>query len=177
MLVIGIDVGLKGGVAVVNTRALLYAEEFKFKKETYFEDCLSKLNPIVSKYSKYKNSICYMENVHAFPRQGVVSTFTSGVLFGLSYAVMRNAFNVKLVNPRTWQSYFGILDSKHYGKCNSAYSKRKKRKKLSIKCVSNLYPAWKDRITKDGVADAVLIATYGIHSEVKNLAKLDMYFK
>ena len=140
MTYIGIDVGKKGGIAVISDKVIVYP---------YSDDCLK----TVCEKVKYKDVFCIVEKVGAMPGQGVTSMFNFGKSFGYILGVLEtNKIPYQLVPPQVWKKEFNLL---------------KKDKAESIKVCKRLYPAVSllptERCTKesDGMAEALLICTYG----------------
>lgn len=97
-------------------------------------------------------TLAVIENVHAFPGQGVVSTFTFGKMYGmlLGWLEMRYAKYV-VVDPRKWKNR--ILDG------------TTKDKEAAISYAKETYPdvdltPGRIRTPHDGIADAVCMAEY-----------------
>jgi hypothetical protein len=89
--------------------------------------------------------ICYIEAVHAMPKQGVTSTFTFGRGYGFVLGVlMSHSFKIVTVTPQRWQKALGITPSE---------SKTKHKNKLKAKA-QELYPNVKPTLK---TADALLI--------------------
>lgn len=140
MTFIGIDVGKKGGIAVISDKVTVYP---------YSDDCLKTV------YEKVKNQdvFCVVEKVGAMHGQGVTSMFNFGKSFGYILGVLEaNKIPYQLVPPQIWKKEFNLL---------------KKDKAESIKVCKRLYPTISllptDRCKKesDGMAEALLICTYG----------------
>ena len=140
MTYIGIDVGKKGGIAVISDEVIVYP---------YSDDCLKTDCEKV----KCQDVFCIVEKVGAMPGQGVTSMFNFGKSFGYILGVLEaNKIPYQLVSPQIWKKEFNLL---------------KKDKAESIKVCKRLYPAVSllptERCTKesDGMAEALLISTYG----------------
>lgn len=140
MIYIGVDVGKKGGIAVISDEVTVYS---------YSDDCLK----TVCEKVKYQDVFCVVEKVGAMHGQGVTSMFNFGKSFGYILGVLE-AYRIpyQLVNPQIWKKEFNLL---------------KKDKAESIKVCKRLYPTISllptDRCTKesDGMAEALLICTFG----------------
>lgn len=141
MTYIGIDVGKKGGIAVISDNNI--------EVYPYSDDCLK----TVCEKVKNQDVFCVVEKVGAMHGQGVTSMFNFGKSFGYILGVLE-AYRIpyQLVNPQIWKKEFNLL---------------KKDKAESIKVCKRLYPTISllptDRCTKesDGMAEALLICTYG----------------
>lgn len=142
MICIGIDPGKNGGIAVITpnkTWARVYSEEVLLLVLGYYQDWSDGV-------------ICYLEHVHAMPKQGVSSTFNFGMNFGFIQGVLK-AYGIpyELVTPQKWKKEFSCTSDKN----------------TSIEVCKRLFPNVNlkatDRCKKDhdGMAEALLIAEYG----------------
>lgn len=146
MIYIGIDPGKNGGIAIIKT--------FGNKIEQVGAKCYSDedLLDILKDAEKYIQKVCYLEYVHAMPKQGVSSTFNFGMNFGFIQGVLR-AYDIpyELVTPQKWKKEFSCTSDKN----------------TSIEVCKRLFPGVNlkatDRCKKDhdGIAEALLIAEYG----------------
>lgn len=146
MIYIGIDPGKNGGIAIVST--------FANKIEKIGVKCYSDedLLDILKDAEKYIQKVCYLEHVHAMPKQGVSSTFNFGMNFGFIQGVLK-AYGIpyELVTPQKWKKEFSCTSDKN----------------TSIEVCKRLFPGVNlkatDRCKKDhdGIAEALLIAEYG----------------
>lgn len=140
MTYIGIDVGKKGGIAVISDKVIVYP---------YSNDGLK----TVCEKVKYQDVFCVVEKVGAMHGQGVTSMFNFGKSFGYILGVLETSkIPYQLVPPQVWKKEFNLL---------------KKDKAESIKVCKRLYPTISllptDRCIKesDGMAEALLICTFG----------------
>ena len=154
MIYIGIDPGKNGGIAVIGYENKLEQNKRKIDVYVYQDDILIKL---VKDFAYFRNvlkeeSICYLEQVHAMPKQGVSSTFNFGMNFGFIQGVLK-AYGIpyELVTPQKWKKEFSCTSDKN----------------TSIEVCKRLFPGVNlkatDRCKKDhdGIAEALLIAEYG----------------
>ena len=141
MIYIGVDPGKNGGIAIIDSDGVI---AFPFSEERL----LIELDGIAQEYE----CICYLEHVHAMPKQGVSSTFNFGMNFGFIQGVLK-AYNIpyELVTPQKWKKEFSCTSDKN----------------TSIEVCKRLFPGVNlkatDRCRKDhdGIAEALLIAEYG----------------
>ena len=141
MIYIGVDPGKNGGIAIIDSDGVI---AFPFSEERL----LIELDGIAQEYE----CICYLEHVHAMPKQGVSSTFNFGMNFGFIQGVLK-AYSIpyELVTPRKWKKEFSCTSDKN----------------TSIEVCKRLFPNVNlkatDRCRKDhdGIAEALLIAEYG----------------
>ena len=154
MIYIGIDPGKNGGIAVIGYDNKQDKNKRKIDVYVYQDDILIKL---VKDLAYFRNvlkeeSICYLEQVHAMPKQGVSSTFNFGMNFGFIQGVLK-AYGIpfELVPPQKWKKEFSVTSDKN----------------TSIEVCKRLFPGVNlkatDRCKKDhdGIAEALLIAEYG----------------
>ena len=143
MTIIGIDPGKSGGVALL------------FPTGPVALKMLETLTDLIEEIESYTHNeeqvTCYIEQVHAMPKQGVSSTFTFGRNFGGIEGVL-TALKIRreYVTPQRWQKALGCLS-----KGDKNVTKRK---------AQELFPELK--ITH-ATADALLIAEYGRRAETR----------
>jgi hypothetical protein len=151
MRIVGIDPGKTGAlVTIYNDRSL---EILPFKKT----DDLTKAVAIIMCEIALAEKI-YLENVHAFPGQGVSATFTFGVNVGrIQGLIISQNQTWESVTPTLWQKTLGLT---------GPYPTKVLRKQAHVKKAKELFPDYKDLITLD-TADAILIAEYGYRKEMQ----------
>ena len=133
---IGIDPGKTGGMCLITGDHI---------KPVKFNDDIHKILQKLTQHTLF----AVIESVHAFPNQGVTSSFTFGYNYG-EWIGMLKALNIPFirVSPTKWMRHFGTL------------SKEKAKRKHEIhKLAKERYPH--TDITLQ-LADAVMIATYAI---------------
>ena len=162
--VIGVDPGLKGGIAFLSEEKLVVhptpviVKSFmkNGKKKTRSEMDLDKVYQIIGEYDGPSMLIdcAYLEHVSAMPGQGVTGMFRFGQNFGQWQGVLAG-FGIRtvLVRPQTWKAAFGLNRSKT----------------TSLELAREFWPDNSDesfRLKKhDGLAEASLIAKYGYQAE------------
>ena len=146
-MVIGIDVGQKGGICCMSYSGIQLVP--------YSDEALNKLVTWCSLQDE--TTIAYVEQVHAMPNQGVTSMFNFGKSFGYILGVL-DACNIetKLVSPQKWKKEFN-LDSDKQKSIDTA-------KKLFPDV--NLFRTNRCKKEHDGMAEALLIAEYGRRKEI-----------
>lgn len=173
-IVIGIDVGLKGGLAYFDVQERQHeghglillkpmpttqVAKSDGKNKTILD--VDRLLFILETPNKrHETATVVMEDVHAFPGQGVVAVGTlleqKGIILGMCKAL---GYQVELVQPKKWQSYFGIV-------CPKDLKGKDKRKKFlkaeSMKRAKVDFIDWLDHFDThgDGLADASLIGSW-----------------
>lgn len=162
MIVVGIDPGLTGGIAVLDchrrVKRLTPMPVAAGLVDSYA--IASTLRSLVG--DPLDPPDVFLELVGAMPRQGVTSTFKFGRVFGAVEGVVGALqYPLHLIRPKVWQKVA------HEGVPASADPKER-----SIAAASRLYPsvdlvrgttATRERATKPhlGLVDALLIAHYG----------------
>lgn len=141
---LGIDPGPKsGGLAIVTNGRVIYAI-------TTMPPTERELYEFVHKAASTIN-MAWIEKVHAFPKQGVVSAFNFGDNFGVLKGILTACeISYELVQPRFWQKTLQIPPRKR--KANETKTQFKNRLRGMAQ---QLYPG--EPILKD-TADALLIA-------------------
>jgi crossover junction endodeoxyribonuclease RuvC len=150
---IGIDPGLSGAIAVIdehgkvvslNDTPTLAVKKGKGTKHVYVESAMATLLEGGLRH----DSIVILENVHAFPGQGVTSMFSLGVGVGIWRGIIAALkLPVEFVEPAVWKRAMGIPTGSD--------------KSVSIVHAAQLFPGADLKRKKDhGRADALLIAEY-----------------
>ena len=143
MVYIGIDPGARGGIGILNGDNV---QVVPYSNQALIEFC-----------QLYQDiALVTVEKVHAMPGQGVTSMFTFGRNYGYIVGVLE-AFQMQytLIDPRTWKNYFGITADKRSSiyKCQELYPG------------VNLLPTPRCKKESDGMAEALLIARWGLEHE------------
>jgi len=138
---IGIDPGTSGALSFFNDDmsdcgSVAYDEEAyrATLEELAFHECT-----------------CCLEQVHSFSGQGVSSTFTFGMNFGIIKGMLK-AFRIPYqeIPPQRWKKEFGLNSDKQ----------------KSVEVAHHLFPTWElkrsERCKKehDGIAESLLMAEY-----------------
>lgn len=145
MIYIGIDPGKNGGIACVS-------DKNDGDTYPYSDDVLINNLEFIYTQGWKDDVICYLEHVHAMPKQGVSSTFNFGMNFGFIQGVLK-AYGIpyELVTPQKWKKEFSCTSDKN----------------TSIEVCKRLFPGVNLKATErckkdhDGMAEALLIAEYG----------------
>ena len=158
--ILGIDPGYTGGLVVLDEEgkilefALMPIIEISKGKQKKKYLNMSELSILIKRMNPTN---CYVEQVSAFPGQGVCSMFNFGHTLGaIEMALASNSFPYTLVSPRKWSNVI------HKG-----VSKDIKAKGRSLIIFKRLYPNVNFIIKpngkkpEDGLIDALLIAEYG----------------
>ena len=107
---IGIDPGKNGGIAILND---ISGEEVSFRCPKTVGDMFILFASGVQGASDDVD--CFVEFVHAFPGQGVVSTFSFGQNLGQWEGVIASQeVDINFVNPRKWMDHYSLPPNHHY---------------------------------------------------------------
>lgn len=163
MIIIGIDPGIFGAIAVIQNKEVLEIHDFpilttlkttktksgkqKKKNELDIEEFFIMYRNILK---TWRPTLVVIEQVSARPGQGVSSMFSFGRTVGITEAIIRTVggTHVKYVQPQKWKKHHNLI---------------KKGKDASVALCRLHYPEMTSTFmkSKDGRADAVLIAEYG----------------
>jgi len=155
MIVLGIDPGQTGGLVLLDTEGIRKAIPtpliYPTKKPTL---ATTPLLYLFDGYYETTADYAVIENVHAMPAQGVSSSFQFGRMFGaIEAAAGMYANEIIYVTPQKWKKHFGLL---------------KTDKNASMAKATELYGNEHWGLKKhEGVAEAALIATWGLHQLTK----------
>lgn len=154
MIYIGIDPGLKGGIAFL-IQCCSHAVTLSMPIEGKDVD-ISTLRAQVSAYSSEPRHV-FLERAQAFPKQGVVSSFNYGRLSGMIEGCVRAlGIPVTLVHPAVWHR--SMLQG---------VPKDLPPKQRALVAAERLFPNVdlranaKAKKPHDGLVDSLLIAEYG----------------
>ncbi len=151
-MIIGIDPGMSGGVAILDEYGNVQAFPMPVKEKQIDIATLS-LSVMFEDVE-----LIAIEKVHAFPGQGVTSMFNFGVIYGMllawSYIISDTVIEV---SPRKWMKNFP-----GEGKERSISFVQKNYPQV------NLLPGRK-KVPHDGMADAVCIAHYAFNNLSKKV--------
>lgn len=141
-LILGIDPGQSGGIAIVSLDGG-FAEAWKMP------DTEADLCALIREHALL-STMAWLEKVHAMPRNGVSSMFTFGTNYGLLRGILI-ALNIRRsdVTPQAWQKHLGCLT---HGDKNVSKAR-----------AQELFPRLK---INHAIADALLIAEYGRRKEL-----------
>lgn len=153
MILVGIDPGKSGSVAVLKENQVLYVADCPVVGKEYDTASMAKIIRQIINQSMIMGSelSVWVEKVHAMPKQGTVSMFNFGKGFGIWLGIL-SAFEVSyhLVAPQTWKSIY-LKDMP-------------KEKASSILVAKRTFPSsekWLTLKKHHNRAEAILIAAYG----------------
>ena len=160
MIIIGIDPGLSGGIAVLDNNKVLELFDMpvmadgKKNKKQLNSALLAKL--IKEKTSNSSESAVIVEQVNAMPGQGVTSMFNFGQTFGAIKGICATLeLPIFFVRPSKWKKHFELINS----------SKDASRTKAI-----EMYPNLAEKLSKKkdvNKSDAILIARFYCETRLK----------
>ena len=159
MIIIGIDPGLNGAIAIIEGKKVIslfdmpvMAEGKKNKRQL---NSAQLVHILKSNIKNFENSVVVVEQVNAMPGQGVTSMFNFGQTFGAIKGVCAAlGLSIYLVRPSKWKKHFELINS----------SKDASRTKAI-----QIYPNLSNQLSKKkdvNKSDAILIALY--YEETQN---------
>ena len=161
MIVIGIDPGLSGALAILENKRVLGIFEMPVMpegKKNKRQLNSAQLVNILRDNIKINNEIAVVvEQVNAMPGQGVTSMFNFGQTFGAKKGVCA-ALNLPIyfVRPSKWKKHFELINS----------SKDSSRTKAI-----EMYPSLSAQLAKKkdvNKSDAILIARFYVETKLKD---------
>lgn len=141
MFYLGVDVGAKGGIALLHNTDLELAIDFD---KTKFLDVVSFLS------REQEATRACIERVHAMPHQGSVSMFSFGQSYGwILGALDASEISYQTIEPRRWKAEYSLNSDKQ----------------RSITVAQQLFPSAQltpkgCRKPHDGIAESILLAEY-----------------
>jgi len=140
-MIFSIDPGAKGAMSI-------------FTDEGKYIDTIKYLyiNKYYNEIVKYKNTKILIEDVHAMPKQGVVSMFNFGRKLG-ELEAMCDILHIEpeYIIPQKWKKHFDLIKKPKNSACELAT-----KLEPSIKCFGSRGGCL------DGIADSYLIGRYYI---------------
>ena len=159
MIIIGIDPGLNGAIAILERKKVnclfdmpVMAEGKKNKRQL---NSAQLVHILKNNIKNLENSVVVVEQVNAMPGQGVTSMFNFGQTFGAIKGVCAAlGLPIYFVRPSKWKKHFELINS----------SKDASRTKAI-----QIYPGLSNQLSKKkdvNNSDAILIALY--YEETQN---------
>lgn len=161
MHLIGFDPGLSGGIAVLSHSGLILHYQ-KMPVKPVFEDGqktgkrIIDIAQVAAILHKFSPDHVFIERVHAMPKQGVTSTFTFGMGYGMILGLclaLEAVMQTQLIPPQRWQKFM-------YANLSGVDELEPKARAMAR--FGELWPSLLEQnVTHDGIIDAMLIAEYG----------------
>ena len=161
MLVIGIDPGLSGAIAILEDKKVLNILDMPVmtegKKNKRQINSAQLVNIIKKNIHKTDEISVVVEQVNAMPGQGVTSMFNFGQTFGAIKGVCAALeLPIFFIRPSKWKKHFELINSS---------------KDSSRTTAIEMYPSLSDKLSKKkdvNKSDAILIARYYIETRLKD---------
>ena len=161
MIIIGIDPGLSGAIAILEDNKVLgifdmpvMAEGKKNKRQLNSSQLV---NIITDNTDKTKEIAVIVEQVNAMPGQGVTSMFNFGQTFGAIKGICAALkLPIFFVRPSKWKKYFELIN------CSKDSSRTK---------AIEMYPSLSDDLARKkdvNKSDAILIARFYCETRAKD---------
>jgi len=163
-MIIAIDPGLSGGIAWSDHNVRGEAVKMPDTPKGIL-DYLQYLKSIYEGNPSADGCICYLEDVHSMPKQGVKSMWTFGEHYGALQAILLClGIPMKTVTPNTWQKAIGASRPKPPKDATPSQREAAKREgKHNIKrIVEARFPTLQVTLK---TADALGILIYAIEKE------------
>lgn len=167
MIIVGIDPGKEGAVAVLNNVADGRLELFQTPtlpggtgRTRYNPAGMAQL---LRQFPTSRTTV-YIELVHAMPLQGTVSMFSMGEGLGIWQGILAALqLPYEMVSPQRWKREM-LAD---VTKTVAGKASQREMKKAAVQAAQRLFPAYANQFVGprggilDGLAEAALIALYG----------------
>ena len=152
-MIIGIDPGLDGGLAIISGSQIELLETLPTEKRTGFIKRQIDAQKLSNILRVYPDVVCYLEKVASRPGQGVGSVFSFGDTYGTIRGVL-GALNIPTyyVSPQRWKKELKISS-----------------KEDSLKASFDLFSGLKFKKKDHNIAEALLIAYYGQKEREKDV--------
>jgi len=111
MIIVGIDPGNNGGIALLHGDRLIYADHLPIVGKTLSGHLL---NNWFADIEPDTPAMIVVEQVHAMPKQGVSSTFNFGKAVGIIEGVIAaRGLPLFWVTPQRWKKSIGVTADKN----------------------------------------------------------------
>jgi crossover junction endodeoxyribonuclease RuvC len=111
MIIVGIDPGNNGGIALLHDDRLIYADHLPIVGKTLSGHLL---NNWFADIEPDTPAMVVVEQVHAMPKQGVSSTFNFGKAVGIIEGVIAaRGLPLFWVTPQRWKKSIGVTADKN----------------------------------------------------------------
>ena len=161
--ILGVDPGLTGGFALVPTRPNLPIRTFATPTITRKGKTTIDGPMLAAWLDCHRNLIkhAYVEAVNSRPRQAGQFQFgiNTGMVHGMLYA---NIIPWSLVTPAIWKFHYGIKRIN-----DESYRDKKNDARALAQALWPQHAKAFARVKDDGVAEAALIAAYGVHQQTQ----------
>lgn len=159
--ILGVDPGLSGGWALIDeTGKIISVSNFPTKQVKKSGKLSTQLDghQLAFEFDCAAPTVAFVENVSSRPRQAGQFQFgiNAGMVHGIIYAL---GIDMHLVAPASWKGVVGLKRGEE--------DTKREMKTQARAMAATLFPAHAKsfaRVKDDGVAEAALIALYGLYS-------------
>ena len=152
-MILGIDPGLDGGIAILDGNAIELLDTIPTEKKTGFIKRQVDAQKLSNILRVYPISVCYLEKVASRPGQGVGSVFSFGDTYGAIRGVLGTlGIPTYYISPQKWKKALKISS-----------------KEDSLKASKDLFPSVNFRKKDHNMAEALLIAYFGKKERENNV--------
>jgi len=149
MCILGIDPGLSGALAYLDDELLIYDIPTLNIERNGKNKRQIDIHSLHAMLGVYNVQHCYLENINAFPGQGVTSMFQMGRGYGqIEMALASHKIPVTYIAPQVWKKALGVPKDKDGARQRASQLMPAESHQWSLK-------------KHDGRAEAALIALYG----------------
>jgi crossover junction endodeoxyribonuclease RuvC len=150
VIVIGIDPGTTGAIAVLDRGNLVYVGDMPMYDGRTDGAALADL------LDEWQANVAYLEQTQAMPKNGTIASHSLGMNSGIVIGVLQSMRHPFVrVRPAVWKSKMSVTH---------------KDKNAIRGIVRELYPAWSSsfaRVKDHNRAEAVLIGRYGVAQQLQ----------
>lgn len=148
MRVCGIDPGLTGGITFIEGDEV---SAYRTPVVTVKKKKILNLVRIVDYLKLFNPDMVYIEKQQSMPRQGVASTFKTGLNYGLYLGLfVALDFKYEEVRAAKWKKDLNVSSDKDLARARASYLLPQASTSWELKC-------------EDGVAESALIAYWGLN--------------
>ena len=153
-VIVGVDPGLTGGLAVIHDGKLVGVEAMPT------HDGRADGAQVDQILMDWEPDVVYVEKTQPMPKNGSIASFSLGLNTGIVLgAVTANRFSLVMPRPIEWKRKMGLIG---------------KDKNASRGLARELFPEFRERFMRvkdDGLAEACLIARYGFFCEYAQVVR------
>ncbi|OUU63114.1 MAG: hypothetical protein CBC24_09085 [Candidatus Pelagibacter sp. TMED64] len=155
MRILGIDPGLSGGIALIDQKegkvSAVKTPIYTYKKpNTRSNKKYLDMFSIVKLLIDWNPDHAFIEKQQPYPKQGLTSTFITGLGYGIYLGlIVCRGIPYTEVSPTVWKKALGVSADKD------------EARKRASELMPNASHLWQYK-NEDGVAEAALLAYYGI---------------
>jgi crossover junction endodeoxyribonuclease RuvC len=113
IVIAAIDPGIAGAIAIIGSNTILHLDDLPTHKAQHGQRAKIRheldLHAIAALLHQHEPAHCYVEAVHAMPKQGLTSTWRFAESYGqLQGIVAALGLPLSLIPPKTWQRHHRV---------------------------------------------------------------------